>query len=100
MCISINWLRKDRPRRDLLQPALPDILTTRLPRPILGILLVAIVGLDGLLAHLGRVALGAHAEPEVIPLLAARAHLAVPIHGVPLAAHAVARPREVEGLAA
>lgn len=98
---NLNSLSKGSPRRNLLLPRLPNILATAAPRRIiLFVLLAAVVLADGLLLEGPRVGLCAHAEPEVVPKVAAGAHLAVAVDGVPLAAEGVAGPGEVEGLAA
>lgn len=49
---------------------------------------------------LARVGLGAHAEPEVVPLLGTGSHLTLAVDSVPLTAKRVAGPSEVKGLAA
>lgn len=95
----LNGFFKDRSWFHLLLAALPDVFTTWLARPVLCVVLVAVVSTDDVLTHLCAVALDTHAEPEVVPVLAARAHLAVTVDGVPLATHRVACPCLVKGCA-
>lgn len=85
----------------LLAPRLPDV---HAGRPaggvVLGPLLVAVVLADGVLLLRRGVRARPHAEPEVVPLLAAGPHAARPVHGHPLPPQRVAVVRRVEGLPA
>lgn len=82
-------------------PGLPNLLAA-MPagRIVLFVLLAAVVLPDGVLLDGAGEGFCAHAEPEVVPQMAAGAHLAVAVDGVPLAAEGVAGPGEVKGLAA
>lgn len=80
--------------------SLPYVFTIGFAVAIFSVLLIAIMGLDHLVLHLAGVALCSHAEPKVVPLLAAGAHSAVAVHGVPLATETVASPSKVKGLTA
>lgn len=80
---------------------LPDVLAAMsVGGVVLFVLLAAVVLADGVLLEGAGEGLCAHAEPEVVPEVAAGAHLAVAVDGVPLAADGVAGPGEVKGLAA
>ena len=79
-------------------PGLPHILAAG---PRLKLQLLPHVPLpDHLLAPLLRIALGAHAEEEVGPVRPAVFPLAVPVAVHELAAHRLAEPGVVEGVAA
>jgi hypothetical protein len=81
--------------------SLPDVLATMTSRGVvLCVLLVTVVLADGVGLELAGVRLCAHAEPEIVPVVGAGAHLAIAKYGVPLAAERVASPGEIEGLAA
>lgn len=98
---NLNSLGKGGARRNLLLPRLPDVLAAAAARGVVFfVLLTAVVLADGVFLEGSGVGLCAHAEPEVVPEVAAGAHLAVAVDGVPLAAEGVAGPGEVEGLAA
>lgn len=73
-------------RLHLLVPTRPHILTTRHPRPVLGMRLRRVPRADRLLPRRvsARGALDAHAEPEVGPQLRAVARGPVAVHGAPL----------------
>src|SRR5690554_4805628 len=79
-------LPKRLPPLHHLLPPLPHILTTRLLPSIPLRLAPSIVLPHHLLARRPLVALSAHAEPESRPVLAARRHPAVAVHGVELSA--------------
>lgn len=80
-------------------PFPPDILAAGLSGPVLGQLLVSVVLSDHVLLDLaGRIALDAHAEPKIVPVLAARADAAVAVQRGELAAEGLAVVGQVEGL--
>lgn len=88
-------------RLDLLVPGLPDVGAAGTSGGVvLEVLLAAIVGADGFFFLGARVGAGAHAEPEVVPVLGAGAHGPGAVDGYPLAAEGVAVVGGVEGLAA
>lgn len=84
----------------LLFAALPDVGAAGAARAVLVPLPAAVVVADGLLVAGARGGAVPHAEPEVIPVLAARPHRARPVDAVELAADALAVEGRVEGLPA
>lgn len=87
--------------REQLGAGLPDVGAAGLSgRVVPGELLAAVAVADGVLLGGGGVGAGAHAEPEVVPVLAAGAHATLAVHGEPLPAEAVAVEGGVEGLSA
>lgn len=82
-------------------PRLPNLLAAMCAGSVvLFVLLAAVVLADGVLLDGAGEALCAHAEPEIVPQVAAGAHLALAVDGVPLAAERVAGPGLVKSLAA
>lgn len=88
--------------RQQLGARLPDVEAAGLAGAVVaGELLAAVVVAHGVvLGGARRVGARAHAEPEVVPLLAAGPHAALAVHGEPLPAEAVAVEGGVEGLPA
>lgn len=80
--------------RQRLRPHIPDILAAR-ARLVLDGLLPVVIAKD-LLAMPVRVRPRLHAQPEVLPVLAARPQFAVPIHVHPLATEGLAEEGVVE----